>query len=132
MLVGGGPVSSRGIEPVSVAVHENLVYVANAGNGGSDYTGFTISSGGRLRPLTGSTISLPNGSLPGDVLFNSSGTRLAGTRVGTSLIDSFAVRRDGRLAAAPGSPFAAQGVGPFAGEPTREASRRSGWQPMAR
>ena len=44
----------------------------------------------------------------GDVLFNSTGTRLVGTRDNTSLIDSFVVRFDGALLPAPGSPFAAQ------------------------
>ena len=114
--VAGGPVSSGGIAPVSVAVHGRLVYVANAGDGGSDYTGFTLNPGGRLRPLAGSTVALPDGSSPGDVLFNGDGTRLLGVRVNTSLIDSFAVQPDGRLAAAPGSPFAAQGAGPFGSE----------------
>ena len=32
------------------------------------------------------------------------------------MIDSFAVGFDGRLTAAPGSPFAAQGLGPFGSE----------------
>jgi 6-phosphogluconolactonase len=131
--VQGGLVSSGGVQPVSIAVHRaaardehrggdhggssrHLVYVANAGTGGTNYTGFTLSSAGRLRPLAGSTISLPAGSQPGDVLFNKTGRLLAGTRVGTSLIDSFAVGRDGRLAAAPGSPFPAQGLGPFGSE----------------
>jgi 6-phosphogluconolactonase len=111
-----GAVSSGGIEPVSIAVHDDLVYVANAGDGGSNYTGFTINAGGDLRPLAGSTVALPDGSQPGDVFFNGTGTILAGTRVNTSLIDSFVVGRDGRLTAAPGSPFAAQGVGPFGSE----------------
>jgi DNA-binding beta-propeller fold protein YncE len=93
-----------------------LVYVANAGSGGTNYTGFTLSAGGRLRALPGSTVPLPDGSQPGDVLFSGDGSRLAGMRVNTSLIDSFAVRPDGRLAAAPGSPFAAQGPGPFGSE----------------
>jgi len=114
--VGGGPVSSGGNEPVSIAVHDNLVYVANAGDGGSNYTGFTLNPGGHLRPLAGSTVSLPDGSTPGDVLFNGDGTRLVGARVGTSLIDSFTVGADGTLTAAPGSPFAAQGAGPFGSE----------------
>ena len=39
-----------------------------------------------------------------------------GARINTSLIDSFAVGADGRLTAAPGSPFAAQGPGPFGSE----------------
>lgn len=114
--VGGGPVSSDGVEPVSIAVHGNLVYVANAGNGGSNYTGFTLNPGGHLRPLAGSTVPLPDGSSPGDILFNGDGTKLVGTEVGTALIDSFTVGRDGRLSAAPGSPFAAQGPGPFGSE----------------
>lgn len=114
--VGGGPVSSNGVEPVSIAVHDDLVYVANAGNGGSNYTGFTLNPGGHLRPLADSTVPLPDGSQPGDVLFNGDGTRVVGVRVGTSVIDSFTVGGDGRLTAAPGSPFAAQGPGPFGSE----------------
>jgi 6-phosphogluconolactonase len=105
-----------GVLPVSVAVHDNLVYVANAGNGGSNYTGFRLRHDGRLKPIAGSTVAKPDGSQPGDVLFNADGARLAGTRIGTSLIDSFTVGDDGRLAAAPGSPFPAQGLGPFGSE----------------
>ena len=114
--VPGGVASSGGVLPVSVAVHDNLVYVANAGNGGSNYTGFRLRHDGRLEPIAGSTVALPDGSQPGDVLFNADGTRLAGTRIGTSLIDSFTVGDDGRLAAAPGSPFPGQGLGPFGSE----------------
>jgi 6-phosphogluconolactonase (cycloisomerase 2 family) len=114
--VGGGPVSSGGNEPVSIAVHDDLVYVANAGDGGSNYTGFDLNPGGHLRPLAGSTVALPDGSTPGDILFNGDGTRVVGVRVGTSLIDSFTVAGDGTLTAAPGSPFAAQGPGPFGSE----------------
>jgi len=66
--------------------------------------------------VAGSTVALPDGSSPGDVLFSGDGSRLLGVRVNTSLIDSFAVQPDGRLAAAPGSPFAAQGAGPFGSE----------------
>lgn len=115
-LISDGVVSSHGIQPVSIAVHGSLVYVANAGNGGSNYTGFRLGPFGRLRHLRGSTVSLPDGSQPGDVLFNSTGTNLAGTRIGTSLIDSFKVTSTGRLTAAPGSPYAAQGPGPFGSE----------------
>ena len=107
---------SGGTEPVSIAVHDHLVYVANAGAGGSDYAGFLLSRGGQLSSLAGSTITLPDDAQPGDVLFNSDGTKLVGTRVSTSQIDSFHVGRDGRLTAAPGSPSAAQGVGPFGSE----------------
>jgi 6-phosphogluconolactonase len=63
--VGGGPVSSNGVDPVSIAVHDDLVYVANAGAGDSSYTGFTLNAGGLLRALPDSTVALPDGSQPG-------------------------------------------------------------------
>ena len=109
-------VSSNGIDPVSIAVSDDLVYVANAGAGGSNYTGFRLNPGGQLRSLPGSTVSLPDGSQPGDVLFSGDSRKLVGARVGSSQIDSFTVGTDGLLTAAPGSPFPAQGLGPFGSE----------------
>jgi 6-phosphogluconolactonase len=114
--VGGGPVPSGGPEPVSIAVHGGLVYVANGGSGEDNYTGFRLNPGGHLRALADSTVTLPEGSEPGDILFNGTGSNLVAVRVKTSLIDSFAVGPDGRLQAAPGSPFEAQGPGPFGSE----------------
>jgi 6-phosphogluconolactonase (cycloisomerase 2 family) len=115
-LAPHGVVSSGGVLPVSIAVHDDLVYVANAGNGGNNFTGFRLRSEGRLQPIEDSTATLPDGSQPGDVLFNGTGTKLVGTLVGTSMIDSFTVGSDGRLTAAPGSPVSAQGPGPFGSE----------------
>ena len=115
-LVRGGVVSSGGSEPVSIAVHGDLVYVANAGDADSNYTGFDLGRDGRLRPIADSTVSLPAGSQPGDVLISGDGRHVVGTRIGSSLIDSFAIGRDGRLTAAPGSPRAAEGLGPFGSE----------------
>jgi 6-phosphogluconolactonase (cycloisomerase 2 family) len=116
--VAGSSFASGGVEPVSIAVHDHLVYVANAGNSGSNYTGFTLSTGGRLTPIPGSTFSVPDGAGLVDVLLSPDGTRLAGIRVGTTnpstfLIDSFAIGEDGRITAASGSPFTAQSAGPF-------------------
>jgi 6-phosphogluconolactonase len=119
----GSPVSSGGIEPVSIAVHGDLVYVANEGNSttGSNYTGLTLASDGRLTPLADSTVPLPPTALPGDVLFNATGKNLIGVEVGTTdpstfLIDSFLVGGNGRLTPAAGSPFAAEAAGPFGSE----------------
>jgi 6-phosphogluconolactonase len=114
--IEGGPVASNGVEPLSIAVHDRLVYVANAGAGGSNYTGFVLGFNGRLSSLAGSTVSVPDGSGLGDVLFNGFGNRLIGVRVNPSQIDSFTVGFDGRLTAAPGSPFTAQAAGPFGSE----------------
>jgi len=109
-------VSSGGVLPVSIAVHDSLVYVANAGPAGTNYTGFRLRPWGMLTPIAGSTVALPADAQPGDVLFNSTGTKLIGTRVGTSQIDSFTLGWNGLLTGAPGSPFIAQGLGPFGSE----------------
>jgi 6-phosphogluconolactonase (cycloisomerase 2 family) len=110
-------VSSNGRTPTSIAVHGGLVYVANGGTGESNYTGFRLNAGGHLSPIPGSTFALPDGALPGHVLISPDGRRLVGTRVGPnagpSSLDGFRIRPDGRLVAAPGSPFAAQRIGPF-------------------
>jgi DNA-binding beta-propeller fold protein YncE len=108
---------SNGTAPVSIAVHDGLVYVANGGAGGSNYTGFRLSDGGHLRPIAGSTYPLPDNALPGHVLISPDGHRLVGTRVGPnagpSYLDAFRIRSDGGLTPAPGSPFPAQRIGPF-------------------
>ena len=59
MPVAHGVFSSGGVLPVSIAVHGDLVYVANAGATGSNYTGFRLRPNGRLQPVAGSTVALP-------------------------------------------------------------------------
>ena len=135
--VGRRLVSSSGVNPVSIAVRGHLVNVANAGtatsSGGTNYTGFTLNPGSHLRPLAGSTVGLPDASQPGDVLLSPDGRKLVGTRVATAVIDSFTVQRDRRLTAAPGSPFAAQGLDRPVRQPVpphqRGAALRHQWSP---
>lgn len=108
--------SSHGTTPISIAVHGFLVYVANAGAGGSDYTGFWFFAG-HLLPILGSTVALPDSASPGEVLFSGDGRTLIGTRVGPSagpsFIDSFRVGFFGQLIPAADSPIPAQRIGPF-------------------
>jgi len=115
----GSPVASNGIDPVSIAVSRDLVYVANAGPGAAvgdtNYTGFTLDLGGHLTAIPGSTYALPNDSKPGDVLFDRDGHRLVGTRIASSQIDSFTVGHHGELTPAPGSPYDAQAFSPAQG-----------------
>ena len=111
----GAPVSSGGIDPNSIAVSGNLVYVENAGAGGTNVTGFYLAPWGGLYPLPHSTVTLPEGSSPGDVLFNSTGDKLVVSLVASSQIASFDVRF-GRLLAAPGSPYTGQGLGQLGAE----------------
>jgi len=112
----GPPVSSGGSEPVSIAVSGDLVYVANAGASATNITGFRLAPWGVLYPIPGSTVTLPAGSGPDDVLFDPRGHKLVVDLDNTSSIASFHVRHDGLLEAAPGSPIAAQGPGPFGAE----------------
>ena len=115
----GSPVSSGGVDPVSIGVHKNLVYVANAGPGASvgdtNYTGFKLDAAGRLSPIANSTYVLPNDSKPGQILFNGNGRKAAGTRIATSEIDSFTVDHTGRLVPASNSPYDAQAFSPAQG-----------------
>jgi 6-phosphogluconolactonase len=51
-------VDSGGLQPISLAIHDNLLYVLNAGGqlGGRDnITGFIVTPNGELVPLLGST-----------------------------------------------------------------------------
>jgi 6-phosphogluconolactonase len=112
----GDTVSSGGTDPVSIAIHDDLVYVANASATSPNFTGFRLGWFGQLWAIPGSTVGLPAGSQPGDVLLNSTGSTLAGTLVASSQIVSYRVDPSGRLNVAPGSPYAAQGPGPFGSE----------------
>lgn len=126
----GPPVPSGGRTPVSVTVHDDLVYVANNGDGGSGYVGFELKGGGRLVPLPGASYPVPDGSGLATVAFDPSGDRLIGTRDGPvaditkSLIDSFRVEDDGHLQAAVGSPFQSQGNGPIGAQFSPVRSRQ--------
>ena len=112
----GDTVPSGGVDPVSVAIHDDLVYVANASATAPNFTGFRLGWFGRLSAIPGSTVGLPAGSQPGDVLLNGTGSTLVGTLVASSQIVSYRVDWSGHLDAAPGSPYAAQGPGPFGSE----------------
>src|SRR5271156_5912277 len=72
----GAPVSSGGSDPVSIAVSGNLVYRANAGSSEPNVTGFYLAPWGALYPLPSSTVALPAGSGPDDVLLDPTGRRL--------------------------------------------------------
>ena len=106
-------VSSGGIEPVSLTVRHDLVYVVNAG-GTPNISGFRIEPGPKiLAPLSGSTQNLPGGAAaaPAEVAFNSEGSVLLVTEKGTNVIDTFTVDDDG--VAQPGVSFPSNGATPF-------------------
>lgn len=111
-------VPSGGFHPVSLTVHENLLFVANTGGpppneeGDPDATisGYTVDPGGRLTPIAGSIRALPGGplALPSQISFNPAGTLLAVTERQTNFIDVFPVDAYGR----PGDPVRTPSNGP--------------------
>jgi hypothetical protein len=100
--------ASGGGFPASIAVHDNLLYVLNAGGTGI-VQGFRIN-GHQLHPIQRSarTLGLANTdppfflASPGQVGFTPDGQKLIVTTKGSgSTIDVFAVAPDGRLSATP-------------------------------
>ena len=97
---------SGGSFPVSVAVHNDLVYVLNARNGGSvqGYRVFfnvLIPIDRSSRPLGLDPTATPEfTNTPGQVAFSPNGAQLiVTTKANGNDIDVFAVRFDGRLSA---------------------------------
>jgi len=99
-------VASGGHFPVSVAAHGDLVYVVNGGGDGS-VSGFRLS-GAHLLPIPGSTRSLRLGNTnppaflasPAQVGISPDGTALVVTTKSKGTIVGFALRANGRPAAA--------------------------------
>jgi 6-phosphogluconolactonase (cycloisomerase 2 family) len=103
--------SSGGSFPVSVAVHNDLVYVLNAGGSGS-VQGYRIQ-GDHLRPIAAEAANRSLGltpvsgpteflNTPGQVGFTPDGDHLiVTTKANGSHIDVFNVRDDGRLSDTP-------------------------------
>ena len=92
-------VASGGILPVSVTIHQALVYVLHAGGSLGDadrVTGFRLSPHGILRPIPGSTrsLSLPSTD-PAQIAFTPDGSKLIVTEKGTNRIDVFLMDRAG-------------------------------------
>ena len=102
-------VGSGGPFPASIAVHEDIAYVLDAGLAGS-VQGYRIA-GRRLHPIAGSQRSLglantnPPGFLqsPGQVGFSPDGSKLVITLKGNAggAVDVFNVSDDGQLSTAP-------------------------------
>ena len=103
---------SGGDQPISLTVHDSLLYVLNAGGAG-DITGHRISSDGALSPLVGSTRPLSGaGTGPAQVSFDPSGETLVVTEKNTNLIDTYQVDGHTGLASGP-TPQASSGATPF-------------------
>ncbi len=92
-------VSSGGQQPLSVAVHGDLVYVLNGGGnvGGTDnITGFRAGADGRLTQISNSTQPLSAAATaPAEIGFSPNGKVLVVTEKATNNLDTYVVGDDG-------------------------------------
>jgi 6-phosphogluconolactonase len=105
-------VDSGGIRPISLALHENLLYVLNEG-GTPNITGFTVGEDGTLTPLAGSTQPLigDTGADPAQVSFNPQGTVLVVTEKAGNRLDTYTIDENGLPSAPIDNP--SNGMTPF-------------------
>src|SRR6266404_4261371 len=105
-------VDSGGIRPISVTVHDDLLYVLNEG-GTPNITGFTVGDDGTLTPLGGSTQPLIGSTAadPAQVNFNPDGTLLVVTEKAGNRLDTYTVDENGLPSAPIDNP--SNGMTPF-------------------
>ena len=102
---------SGGDQPISVTVDDGLVYVLNAGGPGN-ISGLWFSKRWGLKPLPNSMRLLSGSGVgPAQVSFDPEGELLVVTEKNTNLIDTYEIRRDGRVTGPTTHPSA--GATPF-------------------
>ena len=93
--------ASGGTMPISVTVHNDLVYVLNAGGSGN-ISGFRVDSDGNLTAIGGATANLSNGGVgaapgPAQVQFNPSGSVIVVTEKMSNRILTYTVNSNGTV-----------------------------------
>src|SRR5204863_7066705 len=107
-----GVFDSGGVRPISLTLHDDLLYVLNEG-GTPNITGFTVGEDGTLTPLAGSTQPLIGGTAadPAEVSFSPDGTLLVVTEKAGNRLDTYIIDENGL----PSAPIdnASNGMTPF-------------------
>ena len=99
---------SGGDLPISVTVHDNLVYVLNGGTPNT-ISALRLGHDGRLAPLPGSSRSLSGAAVgPAQIGFSPTGRVLVVTEKGTNMITTYTVGRGGWASGPTSSPAAGQ------------------------
>jgi 6-phosphogluconolactonase len=104
---------SGGSLPISLTVHDRLLYVLNAGGTGN-ITGFMLDDRGRATRLAGSTRGLSGAAAtvaPEEISFNHDGHWLVVTEKGANLVDVYPVNPRG--VAGSRTSYPAAGKGPY-------------------
>ena len=90
-------VGSGGTHPISLTLHDHLLYVLNDGGGvaSANISGFKVGNHGELSALANSTRSLSGAAVgPAQIEFAPGGGVLVVTEKGTNSIDTYAVGRN--------------------------------------
>jgi 6-phosphogluconolactonase len=105
-------VNSGGIRPISLALHDDLLYVLNEG-GTPNITGFDVGEDGTLTPLAGSTRLLIGGvaANPAQVGFSHDGDLLVVTEKNGNRLNTYTIDDDGLPSAPINNP--SSGMTPF-------------------
>ncbi len=106
-------VPSGGERPISITMHDDVIYVLNVGRTGpGNIMGFRLGSRGTLREISGSRQPLnPGAGSPSQIGFTPDGRFLVITDKPTNTITTYAV--DGQGIAGPPQPQASTGETPF-------------------
>ncbi|MEO5987307.1 MAG: FlgD immunoglobulin-like domain containing protein [Candidatus Eisenbacteria bacterium] len=110
--VAGSPFPSGGINPVSLGLAGDKLYVVNKnmdpGQEGApglpNYTGFRVRQSGELSPIPNSTATAPPGSSPTQALIAPNDRLMFGADFFAGDLRAFRIEPSGRLQEAPGSP----------------------------
>jgi len=90
-----GRASSGGTLPISVTIHDNLVYVLNAGGSGN-IAALRLQADGSLAPIAGSSRGLSTAAAgPAEVAFDPTGAWLVVTEKNTNKIDTWRITPEG-------------------------------------
>jgi 6-phosphogluconolactonase (cycloisomerase 2 family) len=121
-----GTFDSGGVQPDSIGIVGNKLYVSNRGDATAtnpdgtvtpSITAFRIESDGTLDPIPNSTITFPVGTIPSQNLISRDGRFLfsdlfgVGTAPQSNTLAPFRIKGDGTLQLAPGGNVAAQAPG---------------------
>ena len=102
--VDGSPFPSGGVNPVSVGLAGDKLYVVHKsvdspGDVLPNYTGFQVSTDGQLTPILVSTVEVPAASSPTQALISPDNSLLFGADFGSGgkVLQSFGILSDGSL-----------------------------------
>jgi 6-phosphogluconolactonase (cycloisomerase 2 family) len=106
-----GKAASGGLTPISVTIHDDLVYVLNAGGTGN-ISALRLAQDGTLTPIAGSSRGLSGADVgPAEVSFDPTGTSLVVTEKNTNKIDTWHIGANGLASGRVINP--SSGVTPF-------------------